>query len=592
MQQQARSSGSQFENRRAQIFPVLDPAQIRVARRFGGEPRRFAPNELVFAAGQLGAPAYLVLSGSINVARRDALGGLTPINARGPGELTGEIGQLSGGLSLGEGHAGEEGAEAVPFDAAQLRSLVVGTAEIGETVMRAFILRRAFLIDVGAGVVLLDAADSADGLYLQDFLRRNAVPYTLLDPAIDPEAKALIERLGIKRAELPLAICPDGNILRKPGEKALARCLGLLPSYLGDRSYDVAIVGAGPAGLAAAVYGASEGLSVLVLDARSFGGQAGASARIENYLGFPTGISGAALTGRAYAQAEKFGAVMAIPAEVKQLHALSDNRFELEIADAQPVRASAVVIASGARYRRLDLPNVRTFEGHGIYYWASPIEVRLCARRDVVVVGGGNSAGQGVVYLASHVAHIHLLVRGRSLGDDMSQYLVDRIHALPNVTVHTESELTQLIGDAAEGLQEVCWRERATGREERHPIRHVFLFIGAVPSTEWLQGCDVRVDAGGFVHTGFACGSRAPDEAVGDPVALWLETSLPGVFAIGDVRAGSVKRVSAAVGEGAGVVAQLHQRLQGLRGQPDRATVPGEPASTAADTLPPAAASA
>ena len=339
---------------------------------------------------------------------------------------------------------------------------------------------------------------------------------------------------------------------------------GLLPSYLADRSYDVAIVGAGPAGLAAAVYGASEGLSVLVLDARSFGGQAGASARIENYLGFPTGISGAALAGRAYAQAEKFGAVMAIPAEVKRLRPLPDNRFELELTDAQPVRAAAVVIASGARYRRLDLPNVGTFEGRGIYYWASPIELRLCARRDVVVVGAGNSAGQGVVYLASQVSHVDLLVRGSSLRESMSQYLVDRIHALPNVTVHTGTEVTELVGDATEGLQAVCWRERGSGREERHPIHHVFLFIGAVPSTDWLKGCDVKVDLRGFVHTGFACRGSVSAEAA-DPIALWLETSLPGVFAVGDVRAGSVKRVSAAVGEGAGVVSQIHQRLQALR---------------------------
>jgi thioredoxin reductase (NADPH) len=425
-------------------------------------------------------------------------------------------------------------------------------------------------------VVLLGAADSADCLSLQNFLRRNAVPYTPLDPATDAEARALIERLGITSSELPLAICPDGAILRKPGEKALAQCLGLLPSYLADRNYDVVIVGAGPAGLAAAVYGASEGLSVLVLDARSFGGQAGASARIENYLGFPTGISGAALAGRAYVQAEKFGAVMAIPAEVRQLRALPDDRFELELADAQPVRAAAVVIASGARYRRLELPNLSTFEGRGIYYWASPIELRLCARRDVVVVGGGNSAGQGVVYLASHVSHVDLLIRGPSLNDSMSQYLVDRIHALTNVTVHTETDVTQLIGDATEGLQAVCWRERGSDREERHPIHHVFLFIGAVPSTDWLKGCDVKVDRKGFVHTGFACSSNVSGEAA-DPIALWLETSLPGVFAVGDVRAGSVKRVSAAVGEGAGVVPQLHQRLQALRPQP-HAEQPSRPA--------------
>jgi thioredoxin reductase (NADPH) len=309
----------------------------------------------------------------------------------------------------------------------------------------------------------------------------------------------------------------------------------------------------------------------LVFDARAFGGQAGASARIENYLGFPTGISGEALAGRAYTQAQKFGAVMAIPIEVQLLkRALSSahsNRrgFELELDEGQPVHSSAIVIASGARYRKLDLPNLSSFEGRGVYYWASPIEAKLCARREVIVVGGGNSAGQGTVFLASHVAQVHLLVRGRSLSEGMSQYLVARIGALPNVEVHTQTELTQLIGEPPEGLQGVCWRNRPGGREEKRPIRHVFLFIGAEPNTDWLKQCAVRVDAKGFVQTGeLAATSAAATEGM-KRGPLPLETSQRGVFAVGDVRAGSVKRVSAAVGEGAAVVAQLHGYLQAIR---------------------------
>jgi thioredoxin reductase (NADPH) len=559
-----------IERRRDQMFPVLNPAQIGVARRFGGEPRCFRPAEIVFELGQIGAPAYLVQSGSIEVVRRDPLGHTSAITTHGPGELTGEISQLAGGSSLAQGRAGPQGAQAVPFESAQLRTLLVSTAEIGEAIMRAFILRRVFLIETGAGLVLLGTGSTPDSLRLQNFLRRNGVPYTMLDPDEDADAAHLIDRLGITKAELPLAICPDGTVLRSPHEKVIARCLGLLPRSLADRSYDVAVVGAGPAGLATAVYAASEGLSVLVLDARAHGGQAGASARIENYLGFPTGISGEALAGRAYTQAQKFGAVMAIPSEVKLLKSGPDREhanklgFELDLDEGAPVHASAVVIASGAQYRKLDLPNLSSFEGRGVYYWASAIEAKLCARREVIVVGGGNSAGQGTVYLASEVAKVHMLVRGRSLSEGMSQYLVDRIYALPNVEVHTETELTHLIGDPNDGLQAVCWRERAGGKEERHEIRYVFLFIGAVPKTDWLRRCAVGVDDKGFVETGEPSDRCTATHVGTERAAQSLETTLHGVFAVGDVRAGSVKRVSSAVGEGAAVAPQLHAYLREL----------------------------
>jgi thioredoxin reductase (NADPH) len=565
------SPSSLIKRRREQMFPVLSPTQVEIARRFCGKPLQFKPHEIVFKIGQVGAPAYLVLSGSIEIARRDGPDRMSPITTHGPGELTGEVSQLAGGPSLAEGRAGAEGAEAVSFDSAQLRALVVATADVGEVVMRAFILRRAFLIETGAGLVLLGPGNTPEALRLQNFLRRNAVPYTMLDPNADHHSAELVDRFGLSKAELPLAICPDGTTLRNPHEKDLAHCMGLLPGFLADRSYDVAVVGAGPAGLATAVYAASEGLSVLVLDSQAFGGQAGASARIENYLGFPTGISGEALAGRAYTQAQKFGAVMAIPAAVKLLKPAPDGAyttggsFELELDEAPPVRAAAIVVASGARYRKLDLPNLSEFEGRGVYYWASPIESKLCTRREVVVVGSGNSAGQGTVFLAGYVARLHLLVRGQSLSESMSQYLIDRIQALSNVEVHTQTELTQLIGDSSDGLQAVCWRDRSSGRQEKRAIRHVFLFIGADPNTDWLRQCEVSVDAKGFVQTGEPTATSETTGTGGGHRRLPLETSQHGVFAIGDVRAGSVKRVSAAVGEGAAVVAQLHSYLQTTR---------------------------
>jgi thioredoxin reductase (NADPH) len=575
-----------LEHRRDQVFPVLSPAQAEFARRFGGAPRQFKAAETVFAQGEVGAPAFLVVAGSLEIVGRDGMGHQRISNVYGPGSLSGEVNQLAGAPAAASGRAGPDGCEAVPFDAAQLRALIVRSAEVGEIVMRAFILRRMLLIQSGAGTIILGAADDANALRLQNFLVRNGVPHTVLDPISDAEAAQLVERLGIPGSGLPLAVCPDGTILRNPDERQLAKCLGLLPSFAEDRTYDVAIVGAGPAGLAAAVYATSEGLSVIVLDSRSFGGQAGASARIENYLGFPTGITGLALAGRAYNQAQKFGAVMAIPAEVMSLKCAGarDARrptqgpaaseppdlpsFELRLEDDQPVHATAIVVATGARYRRPNLANLGTFEGRGIHFWASPIEARLCGSQEVVLVGGGNSAGQATVFLASHTSKVHVLLRGRSLADNMSQYLIDRIESLQNVEVHTETELTQLIGAADNGLQAVRWRHRRTGEETEESIQHVFLFIGADPNAEWLKQCSISVDAKGFVKTGMelepaARGHKTLDGTERRPLAL--ETSQPGVFAIGDVRAGSVKRVSSAVGEGAAVVAQLHGYLADLK---------------------------
>jgi thioredoxin reductase (NADPH) len=427
----------------------------------------------------------------------------------------------------------------------------VAEAELGERIMRALILRRVGLIETGAGgPVIVGRADNGDVLRLEGFLRRNAHPRQRLDPETDPAAQALIERFHVDPSQLPIVLCPSGALLRNPSEVELARCIGLVGPIDPDRVYDAAVVGAGPAGLATAVYAASEGLGVLVLDCRAFGGQAGASARIENYLGFPTGITGMALMARAYSQAQKFGVDMAIPDEVNGLQARAeadDGRFVLTLANGERVSARSVVIASGARYRRLAVDNLEAFEAASVHYWASPLEGKLCASQEVALVGAGNSAGQAAVYLASHASKVWMLVRGRGLESSMSRYLVDRIAGLANVEVVTQAKVSALEGrDGA--LEAIRWRRGASGEEVRRPLRHLFLFIGAEPNTDWLAGSGVALDAKGFVLTGADAGlDRRP-----------METSRRGVFAIGDVRSGSVKRVAAAVGEGAQVVATLH----------------------------------
>jgi thioredoxin reductase (NADPH) len=406
------------------------------------------------------------------------------------------------------------------------------------------------LLEAGAGgPVIVGHAESGDVLRLQGFLSRNGHPHQRLNPDTDAEAKALIERFDLDPGQLPIVICPDGQVLRNPGEDELARCIGLVRPIDPNRLYDVVIVGAGPAGLAAAVYAGSEGLSALVLDCRAFGGQAGASARIENYLGFPTGITGMALMARAYNQAQKFGVEMAIPDEVVALQASSndaaDREFMLRLFNDERVRARSVVIASGARYRRLKVANLDEFEMSSVHYWASPLEGKLSAAQEVALVGAGNSAGQATVYLASQAAKVWLIVRGRDLAASMSRYLVDRINGLSNVEVVTQAQVSGLEGSNGI-LKAVRWR-LSSGEEVRRPIRHLFLFIGADPNSAWLSGC-VKLDPKGFVLTGESC----------SPERLSLETSRHGVFAIGDVRSGSVKRVAAAVGEGAQVVAMLH----------------------------------
>ena len=542
---------STLDTRTDQMFPTLDSMQIEVARRFASAPARdFAAGELVYGIGDLAAPAWLVLAGSIDVTRRAGLRDEAIITVHMAGQFSGEVAQLSGRPTIAAGHAGKDGCTALPFDAAHLRALMVGSANLGEIVMRALILRRVGLIEEGgAGSILIGTPGSADVVRLQGFMTRNGYPNLVLDAAADDEGRALIERSGILPEELPLMVCPNGAILKRPSDAEAAACLGMTPDLDSAKLYDVAIVGAGPAGLAASVYAASEGLSVVVLDERATGGQAGASARIENYLGFPTGISGRALAGRALTQALKFGVEVAVPLAVERLDCGETHRagdpHTLVLTNGGTVRARAVIVASGARYRRPAIDNLATFDGDGVSYWASPIEAKLCEGECIALVGGGNSAGQAVVFLAAKVKHLDLVVR-RDLRETMSRYLIDRIAALPNVTIHVGSEVVGLEGDRTTGLTAAIFKDRATRATRRCALRHLFLFIGADPNAGWLDGC-VDTDAKGFIVTG---GSALP-----------LQTSLAGVFAIGDVRAGSTKRVAAAVGEGAAVVAQIHMML-------------------------------
>lgn len=552
---------SLIDTRRHQMFPVLEGAQRETARRFASGPERtFGAGETVFNVGDVDTAMWFVTAGAVDVVRRDGLGHQWPITTMGPGEFTGEVNQLGGRASLAAATAGPEGCAAFPVDPSHLRAMVIGSAELGEVVMRALILRRVGLIEAdGSGAILIGRPGQADLVRLQGFLTRNGDPFTTLDSSDDEQGRAIVERLGVLPAELPLMVCPSGTVLKCPSNEEAGICLGITPKLDPDKIYDVAVVGAGPAGLATAVYAASEGLSVLVLDQRAIGGQAGASARIENYLGFPTGISGQALAGRAYVQAQKFGAELALPLEVKALHrdSAAGAPLILDLCNGSSVQARTVVVASGARYRRPDIANLATFEGAGISYWASPVEARLCAGEEVVLVGGGNSAGQAVVFLAPKVKQLHLVVRGPGLEASMSRYLIERIAALPNVQLHTGTEVSALEGDRQSGLERVELRDRASGAVRPYAVRHLFLFIGADPNAGWLAG-RVKMDKGGFIITGDpditgTDGSQRP--------AAPLETDQPGVFAIGDVRAGSTKRVAAAVGEGAAVVAQIHAYL-------------------------------
>jgi thioredoxin reductase (NADPH) len=544
-------------DRSAQRFPRLRAAQLEVVRRFAAiEPRRFAPGEFLFRVNERGVPAWFVLEGSAAWYGRDGLDQQIELPQLHSGHFTGELHQLTERPTLAEAVAGPEGCVAFPLDAVRLRALIVGTAELGELIMRAFILRRVRLLERGVGPVLLGRAGSADLLRLQAFLTRNTYPHLVLDCASE-RGRQLIEALNLPPQELPLLVCACGKVLKRPSNEEAGVWLGITPPLPQAQIYDVAVIGAGPAGLATAVYAASEGLSVLVLDAEVLGGQAGASARIENYLGFPTGISGGALTARALSQAQKFGALVAIPLRVGELRCGPGDtgRWQLTLVDQQTVSARTVVVASGARYKRPDVPALKSFEGDSVHYWASRAEAMLCAGEEIALVGAGNSAGQAAVFLAPQVKRLTLIVRGKGLEASMSRYLIDRIAMLGNVDILKETEVTGLRGEHAGTLDCVSVRTRTDGSTRDLSVRHLFLFVGAEPNSSWLNGC-VALDDKGYVLTGLT--RSAPSAAAAQ---FPLQTSLPGVFAIGDVRAGSTKRVASAVGEGAAVVAQIHAYL-------------------------------
>ncbi len=550
-------ASSVVETRRHQMFPTLEPAEIERVRRFG-EACRYAAGEALTTIGHAARGFTVILSGHVEMTQRGESGQRTLIVTHGPGQFMGELAQLAGRPSLVDGTAVEP-VEALIIPPDKLRALLIAEAELGERIMRALILRRVGLLESGTGgPVIVGRSANGDVLRLRGFLRRNGHPHTQLDPETDAEAKALIERFQVDPGQLPIVLCPGGELLRNPSEVELARCIGLVGPIDPEHLYDVAIVGAGPAGLAAAVYAGSEGLSALVLDCRSFGGQAGASARIENYLGFPTGISGIALMARAYNQAQKFGVEMAIPDEVTDLACgkADGEPFVLKLINNERAKARAVVIASGARYRQLAVDNLESFEGTSVHYWASPLEGKLCAGQEVALVGAGNSAGQAVVYLADQAAKVWLIMRGGDLAASMSRYLVDRIEGLPNVEVVTRAQVTALEGKDGI-LQAIRWRKGGSGEDVRREIRHLFMFIGAQPNTDWLAGSGIALDAKGFVLTGKEVGTDR-----------LLQTSRRGVFAIGDVRSGSVKRVAAGVGEGAQVVAALHAYLAETGAEP------------------------
>jgi thioredoxin reductase (NADPH) len=549
---------SLYGGRKEQTFPTLTPAQI-ARLELHGTKIAVRKGEILAEPGERHRKLFVVLSGSIEIVR-PSMTGEEPVVVLTAGGFTGEMSTLRGVGSLVRARVHEDGEVlAIPDD--ELRTVVQTDARLSELFMRAFILRRVGLVAAQNGnVILIGSRHSAGTLRLQQFLTRNAHPYVNLDIDTDASVQALLDRFHIGIDDIPVVMCGGGErMVKNPSNQELAECLGMNPQLDSTKVRDLVVIGAGPAGLAAAVYAASEGLDVLVLETNGPGGQAGSSSKIENYLGFPTGISGQALAGRALVQAQKFGAEVAIANSAVHMHC-KPKPYEIALSGDHVVRGRAIIIASGAEYRQLALDNVNRFLGVGIYYAATFVEAKLCKDEDVVIVGGGNSAGQAAVFLASNCRHVHLLVRSQGLADSMSRYLIRRIEDSPNVTVHTRTEIIGLEGDSQ--LEQVIWRGAADNRTETNAIRHIFLMTGAVPNTRWLEGC-VGLDEKGFVRTGtdlhsedLACSNwsltRQP---------YMFETNVPRVFAVGDVRSGSVKRVAAAVGEGSACVQLVHRAL-------------------------------
>ncbi len=541
-------------DRREQMFPRLDEVQIKLIERYGV---RHAVNDghLLFDIGTSDTSFFVIISGCLQVVQPDGSGGEREIVRHGPGEFTGEIDLLSARRSLVKGRMIGDG-EAIELSPDQFRKMLGENADLSEVLMRAFILRRTGLIQEGQGdVVILGSRHSAETLRLRQFLSRNGHPFQYIDVE-DANAVETIERLGVSKNDIPVALCQGRNILKKPSNREIADCLGL-SEYHEDELRDVIVIGAGPAGLAAAVYAASEGLNVLVAEAEAFGGQAGSSSKIENYLGFPTGISGQALAARAFTQAQKFGAEVVTPLVATGLNC-EKRPYGVRMDDGSEAHAHTILIATGARYRKLDLPNLEHYEGRGIYYGATHVEALLCGNTDVVVVGGGNSAGQAAAFLARRASHVYMLVRGKALAETMSSYLSHRIEADPNITLKTCTEIVGLAGDGM--LEKITWRDRNTGEETACETGHLFVMIGAEPNTAWLGGC-IALDDKGFVKTGTDISEAEIANAQRGRQPYTLETNKPGIFAAGDVRSKSVKRVASAVGEGSICVQYLHAVL-------------------------------
>jgi thioredoxin reductase (NADPH) len=544
---------------RTQAFPVLTAAQISRVRS-SSKLRHVKTREILFEPGDTNVPFFVLLSGNMEIVQPD-LTDERLIATHGPGEFTGEMTMISGRRCLVRGRVTEPG-EFLELSADGLRSLVAKDAELSEIFMRAFILRRLELISRGQGnVILMGSRHSANTLRLREFLSRNEHPYTYVDLDADKTSQELLDRFQVKSDEIPVVIGSGRSVLRNPSIQELADSLGLNSAIDESQVRDLIIVGAGPSGLAAAVYAASEGLDVLVIETASPGGQAGSSSKIENYLGFPTGVSGQELAARAIAQSEKFGAKMMVAHSVARLDC-ARSPYEVVLDNGNRLAARAVVIATGAQYKKPRIANLEQFEGRGIYYGATYMESQLCEQEDIIVVGGGNSAGQAAVFLSQTARKVHMLVRSGELSGTMSRYLIQRIEENPDIELYYKTEIVGLAGDTH--LEDVTWQDKSSGETSVHNIRHVFIMAGASPRTEWLRGC-VALDNKGFILTG-----RDLDTATEAPVwtlarsPQMLETSLPGVFAVGDVRSGNVKRVASAVGEGAIAVHLVHLALAEL----------------------------
>ncbi|MEG3149445.1 FAD-dependent oxidoreductase [Sphingomonas sp. ZT3P38] len=532
--------------RTAQTFPVLPEAMIERMMAYG-RVEAVEKGTALYTRGERGVDFFVVLDGSIQVLDTDECGVASIFTTHHARQFTGELDLFNNRAILVTGRTGED-SRVLQISRVDFRRMVSTEADIGEIIMRAFILRRVGLIKhAHGGATLIGSGHSGDTQRLQRFLERNGYPHRLLDTDSDPDADGFLECFSITPDQLPVVIAPGESLLRNPPTGELADALGLTETLDPTRIHDVIVVGAGPAGLAAAVYAASEGLDTIVIEGLAPGGQAGTSSKIENYLGFPTGISGQALAGRAQVQAQKFGARLAIARPAAALDCSKDP-YVVTMEDGQRVSGRSVVVASGARYRKLDVPDYARFEGQGIHYAATAMEASLCAGEEVLVVGGGNSAGQAAVFLSRSVKHLHILVRSRGLAETMSDYLVQRILSSDRITLHTHCQVTALEGDTY--LGHVTWANAKTGEEQRHTISNMFVMIGAQPNTDWLDGC-LALDDKGFVKTGAdAAGSTSP-----------YATSKPGIFAIGDIRAGSVKRVASGVGEGSVVVSSVHRFL-------------------------------